>query len=313
MKTSDVKYILIADLDGTCLDREGIFCPEFCRIVKEKNVVFIPCTGRMVRDVIQLFASNKMELPPYIIGDNGAIIVECNKKVKTKIRVLFLKPIPPKIAIEVLECYKRCNGNVELVRITDGFRVISQISPKILELYRSRKRQNLLVQVKNLFRFLENNYCTKIVFLVPHSELEELAKKIRNIHSGLVLHQTGNTIIDGEVLSRLEVTAETDKGEAVKFLMERVLGKETIHYKIAAGDAYSDIPMLKYVIEQYGFGIVVKNADPTVKKAVKDYAYLLKRPKSYIEPEKEYGDGVAEALKKLLDERNVLTLNENVG
>lgn len=92
--------LIMSDMDGTLLDEKGMLPPGFQEVIsrlKEKGVLFAPCSGRQYFSLLQTFRGYEDEF--LFLAENGTIVMYHGEE-------LFSCPMAKAAALEVLEASK---------------------------------------------------------------------------------------------------------------------------------------------------------------------------------------------------------------
>lgn len=244
------KYKLIAcDLDGTLADPEGKVSREnreAIRMLKEKGIEFVPCTGRTLCEMADIAGYEDIR---YIITSNGAV-TEDKKENKKDFMCL------DKLKLEKV---------LDVVLSADGYTVIhadgqsytdARLAGKHREYGISENIHCLLVFAEYITDFNVKAYefdCAEsiCVFFRTIKEAEECAARLSDI--------VGISVVSG-IKAQIEIFSDkTGKGNALICLAEKLgIMRDEI---IAIGDSGNDISML----EAAGCGIAVSNACEKLK------------------------------------------------
>ncbi|MCS7233819.1 MAG: Cof-type HAD-IIB family hydrolase [Synergistetes bacterium] len=261
--------LIVVDLDGTLLSREGDIEPhvvEEFRRVRNLGIRIVVATGRLTMAARDFAKKIGSDLP--IISCNGALIESLNGD------IIFTIPLDKKAILEVLR----------LLHLIPGFsphfftphRMLALRMSEVLKFYMNYVKEEVMV-AKNLSEIFKEKLILKILLLAETSKLVDryLAFFKNYLNGKAYVARSFPTYIE-------VVNPKANKGVALEKLLERL--EYDLSEVMAFGDSENDIEVFKRV----GLAIAVSNADPNLKK----YAhYITKAP---------LGDGVVEALRFFL-------------
>ncbi len=245
---SKCKYKLLAvDLDDTMLNSR-LMIPEDSRRAVEQarkaGVRVTLATGRMFCSALPF--ARELGVEEYLMTYQGALV-----KHAVTGDVLFHRPVPLNLALEVIELVNRYGYHVNIY--LDDLPYIAQ-QTKESELYTAISRIPM-EEVGDLGAFLQERGQdpTKIVVVTREELIDRLLAEVRPIF-GDQLH------ISKSKPHFLEFSHPLgNKGDALAAIAEYYgVGRDEI---IAVGDSYNDLEMIDYA----GLSVVVGNARPEIK------------------------------------------------
>jgi Cof subfamily protein (haloacid dehalogenase superfamily) len=265
----DIK-LLILDIDGTIAGQSNQvsdITKQAIRKIQAQGVRVGLATGRMYCSAKRFHREIQAQLP--IIAYNGAWIQDPETN-----EIISHRPVKAGIAQQLLTYFRQphwgdsievhlyFNDNLyveKLTRQTDSYLERSGITVRVVDDFSSLLRQNP----------------TKVLALSSNADLiTQMLTELKQEYQDKELYLTQSNPI------YLEATqAEVNKGEAVKYLAEKILGIKPSEI-MAIGDNFNDLAMLEYV----GTSIAMGDAPALIKDRV-----------DWVAPDVE-NHGVAEAI-----------------
>lgn len=275
----NIKLIAI-DLDGTLLNSDKKFSEENKKAVLEcidKGIHIVPCTGRILEGIPEEIR----ELPGirYAITINGARIVDIKEK-KTISTCLLPKELTLKLLEQVKEykliydIFNKDRGVVE----EKCFKFIEEYihTPGLLKMIKDTREV-----VPDITEYINNKMDAVDKINLFFTDMKE-RENVRN-----VLKETSGILVTSSMPNNLEINAEgADKGSGILHLA-KYLGLKR-EETMGIGDGENDISM----IQKSGIGVAMGNGE----EILKEHAYFI--------TDTNDNHGVAEAIKKLVFERN---------
>ncbi len=270
---NEIKMIGL-DLDGTALSSETGFSERTVDVFNQaikRGIEIIIATGRAQQSLPDcIFEIKGLR---YVATSNGARILDIvdnrivyeNYIAESEIETIYKVLTENDTDIEVFVDGCAYIGRREYDNVMNGIKKTR--SKEYLKWSRIPVDDvySLLLKHKSKIENINVNYMT----MEEKSPMQEILKGIKNIKL------TSSVPLNNEIGG-----ATTSKGEALRFLMEKMgVKKENL---MACGDNPNDIEMIKLA----GLGIAMGNAEDPVKK-VADYVTLP-----------NYEDGVAYAIEK---------------
>jgi len=264
MSHRNVKFIA-TDMDGTFLNQNGEFDPEFFEIhpkLAERDILFAAASGRQYYSLLDSFSDIHDQV--MFIAENGTLVMYKGEE-------LFSRPLDPK-AIE---------GLITLARSIDGAHVVlCGKRSAYIETLDDRAREEVYKyyhrceEVEDLLA-VEDDYLKVAICHFDGSE--------KHIYPVLnpVFGDSQKVVVSGHIW--LDVMhPEASKGAALKQLQQKlgISYEETMSF----GDYFNDVEMLQ---ESY-YSYAVENAHEGVKKYAR-----------FIAPSNQ-DNGVLTVLKELL-------------
>ncbi|WP_422443594.1 Cof-type HAD-IIB family hydrolase [Thermoanaerobacterium sp. DL9XJH110] len=249
-------HMLVTDIDGTLLDREGKV-PEDTKkilaILRERGFLTTIATGRMLKRAEPIAWEIKINAP--LICYNGALIID----IYTRHRILE-RPIPPDKIAGLLRELK--TWGFEAVIYEDEALRVERLDERT-EWYINECEGIAYNITGDLIKYVEQkNLSSYKVFAIGDLSgqspvPDELILKLREDYDVSLAES-----------SHMEINMKgVNKGSAVRFLTEALkLSRDEV---IAIGDGYNDVSMLKYA----GLGIAMGNAADHIKQCA-DYVTL---------------------------------------
>jgi Cof subfamily protein (haloacid dehalogenase superfamily) len=275
--------LLVLDIDGTIAGESNQVSETVKQAIQEvqnQGIAVALATGRMYCSAKRFHQSINSSLP--IIAYNGALIQNPqNDQIYAHI------PVPKSLAQELLDYYDSYS-EVEVHFYLEDQLYVQEITDNTKTyVTRSGVEANPVSNLRNLL----DRDPTKVLALSPDPNLtQQLAQELQQRYSNEELYITQSNPI------YLEAThASVNKGSAVKYLTEKILGLKP-EQVMAIGDNFNDLTMLNYA----GLSVAMGNAP----EEVKDYA-------DWVAPRVEE-DGVAEAIKQLLMSKGMGSQNSEL-
>ena len=223
--------MVVTDIDGTILKKDFTVSNNVINTIKEltkKDIKVVLATGRMYCAALKIAKILDINTP--LICYQGALIKNSCEDNKT----LYVDPVKPNLALEILEVLKNKNIHTNLY-LNDN--LFCENDNEIIKDY-TNKRLIPYSIVDNLLDLDLNNQVNKILAIDPDAKLiekltNELQKQYKN--SLYIVRSTKNFC---EISSK-----NSNKGKAVKFLSNLFnIKKDEI---LAIGDEDNDIDLLK--------------------------------------------------------------------
>ena len=223
--------MVVTDIDGTILKKDFTVSNNVINTIKEltkKDIKVVLATGRMYCAALKI--AKMLDINTPLICYQGALIKNSCEDNKT----LYVDPVKPNLALEILEVLKNKNIHTNLY-LNDN--LFCENDNEIIKDY-TNKRLIPYSIVDNLLDLDLNNQVNKILAIDPDAKLiekltNELQKQYKN--SLYIVRSTKNFC---EISSK-----NSNKGKAVKFLSNLFnIKKDEI---LAIGDEDNDIDLLK--------------------------------------------------------------------
>lgn len=264
MKDFKLIKLVVSDLDGTLLNKQGEIEKDILDVIKrlnEKGILFTIATGRSITMATDILNSLKIEIP-YILC-NGAVVVHKENNIITK-------TMPLKIVRESLEDAMKMGMTV--IYSIDG---IDNILKQTV--WSVNRKEDYLKNIK--LRELEESEWdaleTDKVFILN----DERNNKISLIRDNKSVIEHCSVVQYGE--KALEIVL---KGVSKASGLETFISDFNIDFCdiLAIGDQHNDIEM----VAKAGYGVAVANAHDELKK----HAHYVAKNECYL--------GVIEAIDK---------------
>lgn len=275
---SDLR-LLVLDIDGTCVDAAGEISPAVhraLRLVRRRGLALAVATGRAHQSAVDFHELTGSTLP--LISYDGALL-----KPRAGPGPLRRWPLDPALARAVLELLgaRPWRGQVAVYAHVSGAIFASQLSEPARAM--AERRGMHIERVGDLARAIEGG----VEHLSLISSDRRVLVALRGALEGrldperLRVSQLIPLARRGLLLSLSP--ARADKGLAVAYLAQEVLGLEPRHVA-AIGDGRNDLGMLRYA----GLAIAMGQAGPEVKAVADAVAPSIEQ------------DGAAMAIEALL-------------
>lgn len=249
--------LIACDIDGTLLHgTQTEIDPEVfnqIRRLKEKGILFCPCSGRQYQSLASLFEPVVKDL--YIICENGAAIYDPAGK------LLLSNEIPRQLALALCHDILDTEG-CELLISCDNMSYLCPKDPMIVEHMHSFVGNNTTVvptpeDVPVPILKLATHYAPGSALIAPYFS-ERWSDRFNVATSGKPW---------------LDFT-QTDKGEGVGALCR--LLNIPLENVAAFGDNYNDLPMLEIVGQPYIMENAVEDLKKRIERHCRDVADVLK-------------------------------------
>lgn len=275
MNDKQIKMIAL-DLDGTTLNKQGKFAPrtiEAFRRAMEKGVHIVISTGRAFHSLPeQLFEIDGLE---YVVTSNGAQVTELASR-----EIIYKNYISCHAVETVVKMLKGTGTSVET--FVEGRAYIDKAEYEDYQKNGSNFRDvGYVLRTRNPIQgicdyMIDNK--NQIENISLNFEFNEEKEKMR-----MLLNRIDDITVTSSFAHNFEIGGSTtSKGEALRFLMERLVVVD--HELMACGDSLNDSQMLRLA----GIGVAVENATEDVKN-IADYI-----------TDSNDNDGVAKAIEKLV-------------
>lgn len=284
--------IVVYDIDNTLTNSKGEVSDRTKTALeraKNSGAMLIPCSGRMLQEILHVHEKFDLPEPSCFISDNGAVNLDSN------LQILSRNDILSETVQKILTVYDELGGEISLVRFTDGEKIVFQQSLALRNLYNKRGTSpDVLNEVPSLYDFAENNKVVKIVLPVLPEKVDSAIQALSIDSLGIQVHRTGGLFLDGVYYERIEFTAKNvSKGNALGFLLSGIANPKIIVF----GDSHSDLSMMEYSLMNNGIAVVVGNADDDVIASITDFAHGI--TDNLIVADTNDNDGVAKILEQL--------------
>ena len=223
--------MVVTDIDGTILKKDFTVSNNVINTIKEltkKDIKVVLATGRMYCAALKI--AKMLDINTPLICYQGALIKNSCKDNKT----LYVDPVKPNLALEILEVLKNKNIHTNLY-LNDN--LFCENDNEIIKDY-TNKRLIPYSIVDNLLDLDLNNQVNKILAIDPD------AKLIENLTNELQKQYKNSLYIVRSTKNFCEISSKnSNKGKAVKFLSNLFnIKKDEI---LAIGDEDNDIDLLK--------------------------------------------------------------------
>jgi len=240
--------LIASDLDGTLLDEKKRLPPETFDIIyklKNKNILFVPSSGRQYASLKKLFRPVSDDMP--FICENGALL-------KYNGETLFSVFFPEDKAAEALAAVKNTEWGIPVVCCED-YAYIDCAQEPFYSLTKDSYTHCKLV--KNLNKVISSGKICKIAVYDRTAKAGVNAASLRSALPDL------KTVVSGYDWCDVSLP-EVNKGLAIRFLQKKLgIEKEEC---MAFGDHMNDYEMLL----ECGQSFVTENGYPPLKEMIKN-------------------------------------------
>ncbi len=242
--------MLVADLDGTLLDRRLELDPRDVEAAHRAQAVGTPmavATGRMYRSALPYAQQLETRLP--LICYHGALIQELPSGTQAG-AVLLRREVPPEVSLPVLELARRRGWSVNVYQ---GDELLVDAITEDVEFYTSIAQvQAVVAQDPPLEERLLHGSTKLTVVVMDQTLFPRVMEEVAGLAGELAE-------VTSSISGFCEITAkDVDKGTAILFLCHH-MGVDPAEV-VAVGDAPNDLPMLEVV----GHPVAVEGASPEV-------------------------------------------------
>ncbi len=243
--------LVVIDLDGTLVDRNGKIAEEDKAAVMRLAQSFVPvvlCTGRILQTTLPFIKELELNTPQIMF--DGALVYVLRGEV-----VLYDKPLLPEVVKEAVEYCRREGIYLELYSRDIFFAERENWSDEI-----HRNFFRVEPHIVNFDGIWDKERILKAEMVVGSPEEAAKAKGFADHFSGRLNFSIAHTpaYLDAEFLNITH--PEVSKGAALRFLIQK-LGTHPSEI-IAIGDGLNDIPFLK----EAGHAVAMGDAPDEVKQ-----------------------------------------------
>ncbi len=239
-------YLVCLDKDGTTDLTDPDLNTIFSLIKTTKGEVVIT-TGRTPADVIDEYRKHGIQVTPYIIADNGAIIVHDGK-------TILKKTLEQEKVKGVLEEFVAQGGDLGLIRATDGERIYAADTPEVRAYYKDKDIVTFIPKEQIVERLSGREELTKITLAGSKELMDKMTKYSEKIgywsdegKTSFPTKEQGNIRLD---ISQRDI----NKGNAVKALVGIL--KPGLTY-FCVGDGKNDLSMFKVALDDGANAVVI--------------------------------------------------------
>lgn len=252
MKNFLQNKLLVCDLDGTLLDKNGEIDQESLILIKtfcKDGGNFVVCTGRMDTDI--QYVERKLGFQSsYRISQNGAVIRDKNNQ------ILSFEKIPRQYVAQLNEIIFGMNLRTEVNNLTNRLFPSPRAPGSVAEFVDSS------IIIKNLADFVLNKEKNPTIYLTfgNKEQFTIIRQKIYNI-----LGKNAVKVVETSPTSLEVFSTKASKGTATGLIMEQLrLSADNVY---VAGDAESDVAMFAYAKHSFA----VEQADSFVREQADAY------------------------------------------
>ncbi|GKU82964.1 HAD family hydrolase [Niallia sp. NCCP-28] len=238
--------LVISDMDGTFLNNNGDFNRELFKetkkIMKDKGVVFAPCTGKQCERIEELFGEDANDL--WILGDSAT-------RIKHNKQFVYESLLLNELGLQIIQLLEEISLDHTIIACTrKGAYVKETLSPEELAIVR-RSYANV-IKVED-FNSISEDFI-KITVHDPAFQCVETREKLSSFFE--------HAFIVASEASWIDITnANVHKGKTIAQLQQllNVTPQETMVF----GDGYNDLELMA----SGSYSFAVRNAFPEIKAA----------------------------------------------
>ncbi|MBK4213042.1 HAD family phosphatase [Bacillus pumilus] len=238
--------LIITDLDGTFLNRQGSFDQALFQKIKalmeEKNVAFAPCTGKQCERVEALFGDDAKDF--WILGDSAT-------RIKKDGQFVYESLIKNDLGLSIIHKLEEISKEQTIIACTKDGAVVNEHLSESEMRFVTGSYTNVLKVSK--FADIQDDF-VKITVHDPEAKCVQTRERISEFFEQVYVVASEDTWID---IANIGV----HKGTTVKQL-QHILGV-TEEETMAFGDGLNDLELMESA--QYSFA--VRNAIQEVKDA----------------------------------------------
>lgn len=242
-----IKKIVASDIDGTLLPFGQMSLDpklyEVIRKLREKDVLFVPASGRTIQSLFELFEPVRDAGIAYL-SENGSVVWLG----ETPIAVT---PIPKDVLEEItLDIYETPGMEAYLNSATHGY-----IYPNDMELGKFLKERFPTNKLVSSLEEIDETPVKLTAYIEKEEDTDDYFKNaLEKYRDELNVMKAGPDVVDFNV---------ANKGYGLKILADYFnLKPEDIY---AFGDNYNDVPMLKFAGNSY----IMRTDDPELLNSAK--------------------------------------------
>lgn len=246
-------YLVCVDKDGTTdlTDPElnGIF-----ELIKTTRGEVVITTGRTPADVYDEYQKHGINVTPYIIADNGAIIVHNGE-------VIAKKTLAEDKVRGVLETFVKLGGDIGLIRATDGQKIYAADTPEVRGYYLGKNIVEFVEPDEIIERLVNAGDLTKITLAGSKELMKQMDVYSRGIDywsdegpTKFPIRDQGNYRLD---ISQRDI----NKGNGVKQVVEML--RPALTY-FCVGDGKNDFSMFQRALDDGANAVVIDENEELV-------------------------------------------------
>lgn len=246
-------YLVCLDKDGTTDLTDPELNSIFSLIKTTKGEVVIT-TGRTPADVIDEYQKHGINVTPYIIADNGAIIVHDGE-------IIAKKTLAQDKIRGILTKFRESGGDISLIRATDGEKIYAADTPEVREYYTGKNIVEFIPVDEIEERLIESDGITKITLAGSKEMMSLMAEFSEGIDYWSDEGKTSFPKKEHKNM-RLDISQrDINKGNGVKQIVGML--KPALTY-FCVGDGKNDFSMFQVALDDGANAVVIDENEELV-------------------------------------------------
>ena len=228
------KFWIVTDMDDTLIKHYGNVSERirdlWNYLSKQEENCLVVATGQSYTKVTEKFLANGLNLPDYIVSNQGTVIYRPKEE-----EVMRVFTLDPNKVIPIVNRFLEIGGNERFIRINALNKIVAYDCEEARRFYREDPQSNVEF-TKDLLNFIQKGVYTKLVLSAP---LEVVEKMLTYPAKGVTIFNSGETKYGREHYYRYEIVAGSKRlGLEYLFYLRRDFGAKT--HIICLGDEISD-------------------------------------------------------------------------
>lgn len=254
-------FIIFTDKDGT-INLKDKQLNNIFDLITTMGGMIVPVTGRTIGDIEEEFKKQKIRMPKFIIGDNGAVIYSTSEH-----EFLLKKQLDSEKVKLILENFMMNGGNREFIRYTDGLNIYATKQKEIKKYYARNKRIVLCDDICQ--KIQQTKDITKITLAGSLKHMQQSAEFANSL--GYWTDRDTTEFPNEQYENyRLDIAQKNiNKGAAVEIMAERLKPK---YGYVCLGNGFNDLSMFEMAIDNGMIAAVMKNSSPELIQRIKGYS-----------------------------------------
>lgn len=254
-------FIIFTDKDGT-INLKDKQLNNIFNLITTMGGMIVPVTGRTVGDIEEDFKKEKIRIPEFIIGDNGAVIYST-----TKNELLMKKKLDLEKVKLILDNFMMNGGNEEFIRYTDGLNIYSTKQKEVKRYYAKNKRIILCDDICQQIQQTED--ITKITLAGSLEHMQQCAEFAKSLGywTDMDITKFPNKQYQNY---RLDIAQKNiNKGAAVEAMAKKLNPR---YGYVCLGNGFNDLSMFEMAIDNGMIAAIMKNSSPELIQKIKTYS-----------------------------------------